>query len=535
MAKANETPRQKMISLMYLIFIALLALNVSREVLDAFIIVNERVILNNDNSAKKLQTAYISFERDFNFNPTKVGPYWEKAQLVHQLSDEMLEYLKKLKYEVIANTENISFSAAKTVQMSELKSKDNFTEPTSYFIGNSEDGSKGKAGELKIKINEYRKKMTELVEPVSGHKIRLGLKTDGTYYNADKEAQNWEMHNFYNTILLADIVILNNLVSEVYNAEIDVLKSLHEAIGAEDFHYDNGNIRILAKSSYVFIGENYEAEIVVAAYDTTQNPEAYFLQGADSLPVSQIPKADKLNCSNGKINLSLPAVTEGVHKYAGLVRVKNNAGVITDYHFSDEYIVARPSLTVSANKMNVLYIGAQNNISISVPGIPKSDLFPVISTGTLKPDLVNGDWLAEVLPGYRQVSISVKAKILGKYKEMGVQVFRVKKLPDPVASIANKSKGFINKEILIAAGSIIPKMPDDFEYDLTFKVVSFMVTIQRGFNVYHFKSTNAKLTDEMIKNIQTMNRGQNIVFEDIVAVGPDGDERSLSPIVLSVN
>jgi len=535
MAKQEETPRQKMISLMYLVFIALMALNVSREVLDAFFVVNERVIINNENYAKKLHSVYTAFERDFNFNPTEVGTYWEKAQQVRLLSDEMIRYIEQLKYEVIANTENIPVDSAKTLPLVNLENKDNYTEPTNYFIGNSEDGSGGKSGELKIRLNNYREKLIELVDTKYRHKIRPGLKTNGVYFNADKEKQNWEMHNFYFTILVADIVILNNLISEVYNAEIDVLQVLHDAIGAEDYHYDNVNVKVISRSNYIFIGESYEAEIVIAAFDTTQSPEAYYMPGIDSLPSSQISQALDLQCSNGKINLSLPALTDGVHKYAGLVRVKNFAGEFKDYHFSDEYIVAKPSLTVSATKMNVLYIGVKNNISISVPGIPEENLLPVISCGTLKRDPASNEWIAVVLPGYRQAIISVSAIINGSYKEMGIQKFRVKKLPDPAASIANKSKGFINKEILIAAGSIAPKMPDDFEYDLSFKIVSFMMTVQRGFNVYHFKATSDKLSDEMIQQIKIMNRGQNVLFEEIIALGPDGDERSLLPIVLSIN
>lgn len=535
MAQANETPRQKMISLMYLVLMALLALNVSKEVIDAFLVVNERVEVNNGNFEKKLLGVYTTFQRDFNFNPNEVGPFWEKAQHAKQISNELINFVDQAKYEVIAYSEGIPLDSAKVVDLFKLDFKDNYTEPTTYFIGNSEDGSAGKAGELRIRLNEYREEMINLVDPKFRHKIKLGLKTDGIYYNADKELQNWEMHNFYYTILVADITILNNIIAEIYNAEFDVVKTLHEAISAEDYHYDNVDTRVLSKSNYIFIGDSYEAEIVVAAFDTTQNPEGYYLTGIDSLPASQVSKALSLNCSQGKINISIPATTEGIHKYAGLVRVKNNTGDFEDYHFSDEYIVARPSLTVSPTKMNVLYLGVENNVSISVPGIPEENLLPTISNGTLEPDPNSDDWIANVLPGYRQTTISVSAKINGRYKEMGIQKFRVKKLPDPIASIANKSKGFVSKEILIAAGSLVPKMPDDFEYDLIFKIKSFMMTTQRGFNVYHFKSQSEKLTNEMIQQIQAMNRGQNILFEDIVVTSPDGDERSLSPIVLSVN
>jgi hypothetical protein len=185
--------------------------------------------------------------------------------------------------------------------------------------------------------------------------------------------------------------------------------------------------------------------------------------------------------------------------------------------------------------MNVLYIGVENSVSISVPGIPTENLLPKISFGTLKQSSWNNDWIAEVLPGYRQVTISVSALINGVYKEMGVQRFRVKKLPNPTALVANKNKGFIDKELLIAAGGVIAKMPDDFEYDLSFKIVSFIMTIQRGFNVHHFKATNEKFTEEMIKQIMTSNRGQNILFEDIIAQDPVGDKRHLAPIILSIN
>jgi len=110
----------------------------------------------------------------------------------------------------------------------------------------------------------------------------------------------------------------------------------------------------------------------------------------------------------------------------------------------------------------------------------------------------------------------------------------VKKLPDPVPYIASKKEGFVSRDILIAAGNIIPMMPDDFEFYYSFQIISFKMTMQRGFNVNHYDSQSSKLTEEMIKQIRNTNRGQGIIFEEIVARGPDGADRILSPLLITI-
>ena len=118
---------------------------------------------------------------------------------------------------------------------------------------------------------------------------------------------------------------------------------------------------------------------------------------------------------------------------------------------------------------------------------------------------------------------------------MGSENFRVKKLPDPDPYIANIRNGFINRDALIAAGNIVPKMPKDFEFDYTFQVRSFRMTMQRGFNLNHYDSQSSKLTEEMIKQIKNTNRGQTIIFEEIVARSPEGADRILAPLIITIN
>ena len=535
MANAGETPRQKMISLMYLVLMALLALNVSKDVINAFLVVNERVDATNKNYLLKEENIFTDFKRALNQNPAKVDSFYKKALHAKDISHELVAYLESIKLDIISLSEKITVDSAARIGIAEIEFKENYMDPTTYFIGNSEDGSAGKAYELKQRIITYKQQMLSLLDERATKKIKLGLHTEGEYYNAEHQKQNWEMHNFYYTILVADLLLLNNFISEVYNAELDVLNALYESIDAGDYQYEKISAKVLAKSNYVFIGENYEAEILVTAVDYGQNQEAVYLPEVDSLDSKLMSKAISIDCSSGKIKINIPARAPGYHKYAGVVKVKNNSGEISNYPFRDEYIVAEPSLTVSATKMNVLYVGVENPVSISVPGIPTEKLRMEISCGLLTQPDGKDEWFAQVGAECRTAIITVYYTLDGNSEPIGMKKFRVKKLPNPVATIANNNRGYIKKELLLVAGAVAAKMPDDFEYDLKFVVKEFTLSIQRGFNMYHYTSKSDKLTSEMLAQIQMLNRGQNAVFENIVAVGPDGEERQLAPIVFTVN
>jgi len=535
MAGYKETPRQKMIAMMYLVLTALLALNVSKEMLDAFIVVNESVELTNENFSQKLDDTYTSFEKKYQINQNKVRPYWEKAQEAKSMSNELIVYIDDIKWILISRTEKVSIDSAKKISVAQMKNKDDYDTPTNYFMRDSEDGSKGEGKELKRRIDEYRQNMLNLLDSKDRDRIKLGLITDGTYQDADGYPLNWIQYNFFHTIMAADMTILNKIITEIYNAEFDVANFLLDDIEAEDFKYDKIEAKILPKTNYVFLGDEYEAEIIVAAYDTKQSPEVFLLEGVDSLPENQISRAKILEGENGLVKISLPAGSVGVKKYAGIFKVTSGVGDVNNYYFSDEYVVAEPSLTVSAKKMNVFYIGVDNPVAISVPGIAEENLKTSISVGELKPDPESDDWIVKVPTGQRETVITVKAEIDGTERDMGSKTFRIKKVPDPIALIANKMEGMVNRNILIAAGAIIPKMPDDFEFDLSYRITSFKMTLQRGLEIWSDKSSNNRLTEDMIRQITSASRGQKVWFENIVARGPDKIDRPLSPIILTIN
>jgi gliding motility-associated protein GldM len=531
MAGYKETPRQKMIAMMYLVLTALLALNVSKDILNAFVIVNDSLVTTSKNFEKKNQSSYSNFEAQYSLNPNKVKPYLDKAKKVQKTTNELINYINSLKYEVVARTENMSVEEAQKTPLRDVKQKDNYDMTTNYFIGNSQDGSKGKAAELKNKIEDYKKEMYNIIGKDTAS-VRIGLSTQGSYDKMEHKTVNWEMGNFYHTILAGTVTILNKLIVDVRNAESDIITHLYKSITAEDFKFDQVGAKVIPKSNYVMQGDAYEADIIVAAYDTKQNPEIFTKSGVDTIINFDPATCVKIEGSRGVGKLKFVANALGPQKYAGIIRIVAPSGEKKSYHFNSEYIVAKPSVTVSADAMNVFYIGVDNPVSISVPGVPQENIKPSITSGTLTPK-GGGKYIVRVNQGTRTTKINVSADVSGTTKPMGSQEFRVKTVPDPVAYIANKKGGTISKQELLTAGAIIPLM-ENFDFNLYFVVTEFSLSTLVSGDLIERKATGNKLTEEMRKILGTTRRGQKVYIENIKAKGPDGTTRNLASINLSI-
>ncbi len=536
MAGYKETPRQKMIGMMYLVLTALLALNVSKEILDAFLVVNEGMETTNSNFSKKLENTYDKFKIQYQLNPNKVGPYWEKAQQAHQLSEKLANYIDSIKWVVIMRTDKLeNLEAAKKLNLRDAKRKDNYDTPTRYFIGSSTDGSAGEAKILREKIEAYKKQMLELVDPKFRGAIKMGMDTEGPFYDRDGQKQNWEMHNFYRTILAATVTILNKTKAEVYNAEFDVVNHLYSSIDALNFKFDRIQAKVIPKSSYVFLGEEYQAEILVGAYDTKQNPMVRYALGSDTLTPGSFKNATPLEGSEGVVTLKLGGSSEGLKKFAGIIKVVSPLGDTMSFHFHDEFIVAKPAITISPSKMNVFYIGVDNPVEISVPGSPEK-ILPTISTGSIRAE--GPSWVVSNLTasGAREAVITVNAVFSGKTKSMGAYKFRLKTVPDPLVKIAGKNEGFISKSLLLASPYLVPEMPPGFDFDLKYTVTSFVFSTStaagEGSDV---KIQGNRLTPEILKTINNARRGQRIWFDDIYVKGPDGSRKVNLSLSLKLN
>ena len=521
MAAYKETPRQKMIAMMYLVLTALLALNVSVEILEAFIVVNESLETTNDNLNRKVTGAYGKFEQQFSLNPKKVGPYWEQAKKAHKLATDMVDYIQTTKYDLISKVEKIPVAQAMTTPLRLLKNKDNYDKPTNYFIGESQDGSAGKSKELKLKLEQFNNSMVQYIDPKARGTIKGSINLTGPYHDASGAHQNWEMHHFYYTILAADVTILNKLISDVYGYEFDVINHLYASVDAQDFKFNRIEAKVIPKSNYVFLGDTYEADVFVAAYDTIQNPEV-IINGRPILG------------KGGKVHFTMPATSEGFKNFSGFIRAKDATGALISYPFKQEYLVAPPTLTISPTKMNVFYIGVDNPVSISAGGLADASLRPSITPPASIFRAAGGGWAVKVPGGLKTAKITISATVDGKIKNVGSREFRVKRVPSPIAKIGNSDGGPMNRNVLLASGAIIPNMPEDFEFDLNFNIISFSFAMVRGGDLISRIGRGNVLTDEMKNIVRNAKRGEKVWIDEIIAKGPDGANRRLNSINLVI-
>ena len=547
MAGFKETPRQKMIAMMYLVLTAMLALNVSKEILEAFKVVNESMVVTNENFTNRVNSLYGEFKKQYELNQEKVKPYWEKATEVQDISNSFINYLDSVKYNTIIRTEGlevggpegISYDSVKKITLRDIKRIDNFSKPTLYLVG--VDPIKGEGYELKDRIDQYREALLSFIPEDRRSTFNVGLSTDGVFINADgSKTRDWVYYNFYHTILAADITILNKILAEAKNAEFDIVNFLAQDITAKDFKFSKIEAKILANSAYVFQGDEYKAEIFVAAVDENNNPTVEYRMGATEWRNDMSAGSNKLAGENGIVHLNLPTrnLAPKEYTFAGRIIIKDPTGAEQSYPFSNRFTVAEPSANISATKMNVFYRGVDNPIRISAAGIPDHRLEHDITIGKI---IKVNDGYAVTGLGRNTLStneVTITVYVSGENRtrtKLGEQVFRLKQLPSPMVLVRGlNDEGGITKGEILANPYLICQLPEFVNFEYNFQVNSFSMTAYKtNGESYDLFSTGAKLTSQMETYIQNARRGADIVFKNIRVKGPTGD-RKVSALVLTL-
>ena len=466
----------------------------------------------------------------------------------------MVDYIENLKLELVKVSERKTTEEVKELyykdtivngiktsmlMLEEVPTKDKYDATTTYLVKSGNKVGDGEAYVLSAKMDAYRQVILNAMNlPENSTKVGLITNMPGvTYRDADGQKQNWENHNFYTTILAADITILNRIIGEVVSAQYNAVNYLYSSVSETDFKFDKVEAKVIPKRTYVFEGQDYEADVLVAAFDEKLDATIKYLKGTDSLTGANMGRATSVEGQAGLGKLKWKADKEGIQKYAGVIEmVDPETNKMTPYHFKGEYIVAPPALTVSPLKMNVLYIGVDNPVGISSPGIPIDRIVPSIGHGVLKRDAEGGNWSVRIdkMPkGVSKTTISATAKIDNSDHLLGSVEFRVKRVPTPTAEIAGQSDGQMDKNRLLAAGAIIPNMRD-FEFEIYYEVTGYTFgTIVNGDWIPKNVRGN-RFTDEINNIIRNGRRKQKFIFENIKAKGPDGSMRSLNPVNLEL-
>lgn len=553
--------------MMYLVLTALLALNVSKEVLNSFILINDSLIVTNKNFANKNNSQYDAFKAALLNDQKKVKPWYDKAIEVREASEDMVAHIERLKQYLIMKTDkldstevNVHLERVKNANnevereaaqlivdsifaLKNVNSKDNYDTPTNILIGGNE--GKPKQGqftshELAGKLTEFKEGLISKLDPKKGQSIinslNLNFNTDTTLRISASETQNWHLANFYHIPLAAVITNLTKIQTDVRNAESDVVKYLYREVDASDFKFDTLAAKIIAPN-LVFQGDDYVAEIFVAAFSTTQNPQVQI--GKVDTNTNEIVgpiDTSSVKVDRGVGTYTVKATSEGLKEYSGLIQVKAPSGQFLKYPFKGEYMVMKSGVVVSPTKMNVLYRGVKNPISISVPGVAPELVKPTLQGGTLSPDpkAGKGNYIAQVKGG-NTAKVIVSAEVDGKQRRMGEFEFRVKSVPAPTATIAGTEGGLVSANRLAAAPTVIPKMKD-FDFELFYKVTQFDLVYQVGTDLITKPVKGSRIPADAVDQIKRLRKGSRVYIENAKAVMLDDNMRpaaGVKPVNLS--
>ena len=558
MSGAKETPRQKMIGMMYLVLTALLALNVSVEVLDAFTTVNDGLENTYTSVDKKISDYYVTFEQQYDKQPEKTAELWGKAQEIRTKTDEFINFIERdiklalllqnngVTEEQLFNPENeeetviFDIDAADPkknrrvfhkINFDNLSGKDKHDAVTAFMI------EQGNAEVLRKKIEEYRQYVVAALDSagIANFDDHVGLITDGEYFAGSGEPLTWEMKNFNHVIIPAAISILNEIVGEVQTTEYDAISELYKNIGASDFKFNTLEAKVFPKTTYVLKGQDYEADVFIVASDDTKEFDAKYARGVKDFAKANENAIHKVSSQKGIVKIKVPANAEGEQTIAGVIEMKNPVtGEVEPYPFQTSYTVAPPSANVTPTKMNVMYRGLENPIAISAPGFTASQIDVNVTNGELIKR--NGEFF--VKPGNEKniTTVTVSTTIDGKRMILDNCDFRLKRTPDPVPVLNGRTNDKFTKEEIIAAGGFVLTMPDfDFE-GYHSQVLSYDVsTIVAGYLKPIKAIQGRKFNQEVEDLIKSGRRGQRINIENIRVKSPDGEERILNtPITIEL-
>jgi gliding motility-associated protein GldM len=331
--------RQKMINMMYLVLTAMLALNVSAEILRAFFLIETSMAKAGDNTDRKIAYNMAVFEKNMKMFPEKTGVFYNKAVTAKNEMDVFITYISSLKKE-------LETVAGGRKEDGQLVDADNTDKPSHLMI------AQGKGAELKTKINELKTRLTVLLDSADQQSFKPALHAE----DPSNSAETWESNMFDNIPAAASMVILGKIETDARNTADEVINKLRAAITKDEVTVNNFRAGVIPSSRYVMIGENYEADIFLSAWDSLNEIKV-------KVNNSEIPVV------NGKATYKVSPTHEGEISFKGVLESKERNGTIRSIPFDESFFAFKPAATISADKMNTLYIGIDNPISVSVPGL----------------------------------------------------------------------------------------------------------------------------------------------------------------------
>nr|MBK9652057.1 gliding motility protein GldM [Bacteroidota bacterium] len=526
MSTAKLPPRQKMINMMYLVLTAMLALNISKEVINAFVTVNTSLEKSFDNQKVKKQRVFELFAQQMQHDSLRAQLAYSKALAVSQQSDKVCADIETLKNRLINETEGVKQNAS-FIQLQNVKRKDAYEKVTNIMCGDDEQGRGAEATKLKQIILNYKQSVLTTLD----EKDRIIFKPlldknfdtsdpakDDVAYKEDHKT-TWEMKYFYQTPVVASVAMLSKIQTDVKNAEAEVLEHLLNGITADKNTFDKLVAQVVMPTDYIFTGQPVKADIFLTAYNSTLSSDVNV-------------NGQQITMENGIAKFVTTAQGEGLKKITGSIKVKQPDNTYKDYDFEKTYMAAKSAAVISPVAMNIIYIGLENPISISVPGIAPEKLSVTTTGGGLTLQKVSGsNYIAKATSVTQIASVNCYAEIDGRKVLMGTQDFRTREVPTPIATVGKIKGGRIATSLLLAQSGIVPLL-ENFDFNNVFyRITSFTFSLYgKRVQVSGLQSTSNALTQPMKDIIKKCAYNDKVIFENIKAVDPAGKTRTLPPV-----
>lgn len=504
--KKKISPRQKMINLMYVVLMAMLALNVSSDVLKGFEMVDDKLTLSTENTARVNDEIYKRFDQQYSANPAKVKVWYDKAQTVRGMTDSLYVLLEDLKTAIVVKTDG------KDGDVRNIQKKEDLEAATQVMLA----PAIGRGQELREAIENYRGRIVGMItDEVQRELIESSLNTN-VPAKAKLMGKNWQEYMFESMPTAAAVTLLTKLQNDIRYAEGQVLNDLVTNIDVKDIRVNRLNAFVIPSSRTVVQGGKFSAQIIMAAVDTTRHPAIYI----DGKAIGNEDGLYETVCTR-----------TGDFTLKGYMETQDGSGNTVKREFEQQYTVVAPSATVSADIMNVLYAGYNNPMSVSVPGVPTNQVSLSMTGGTLK-QTAPGKYIAVPTNVGGTAEFTVSARMEGRSQVMGKFSYRVRKLPDPTAYIpagdTHFKGGKISKQNLMAAAGIGAAI-DDGLLNIPFKVKGFeTVFFDNMGNAVPEVSAGTDFSDRQKNMMRSLSRGKRFFITNIKAQGPDGIERTLN-------
>jgi gliding motility-associated protein GldM len=500
-----KEPRQKMINIMYLVLTALLALNVSSEILNAFKTVNNSLITSNAQTNVSTGQIFKSLT-----DKMSKPEYADKAKIWQPIAKDIVDYANDANAKIETMKMELMVAAGGSKTDGSGFKDDQLDAATRVFV------KKGRGKELLQLLKDFKDKVLKRDTAINAQfATSLPINTDKPKSTTGDKRKNWEESYFHMVPTIAALTILSKFQNDIKVSENKVVTFCHQKVGEVEVQQDAFAALAVANANYVLPGQEIEVTAGVGGFSTKVSPQI-------SINGTGVPLD-----ADGAAHYKFKAGALGSHSIPVNITYTDQNGIKQNVLKTIPYTVGQSNTSVGLPEMNVLYVGWNNQIVIAASGAGDDRVSASIECGTISKQ-GGGKYIAKVTGQ----SDNCRVNILVDGKVVGSETYRVRNIPDPVATVG----GIMSNENMTAgqfrAQSGVGAFIKDFPLKLQYTVTSFTLSADdENGDIQEAPCTGNTWSPKALNIIRGLSGGRTVTVDNIRAVGPDGKNRKIPGLV----